>query len=431
MKDDRKNSNMKLYVLSYLVQGMFGGFWSMFLPVYLENELKLTSMLIFWIPLFSKLPIILKPVFANLSDRADTKPYYRKYYMITGVVLFIVSIIIAGIIPPVEYLFLFSLMIFLAYLGTTLFDAIIDSLMVYSLHTSKERKKTTAFFMVSNNIGNIIATMIFGGIEVYSDLSGFSALFLGCGIIAVPILVLIIKMQENRLGKIKNIEKEAEESESKLQDKTKNKEELSNPHLKNQKLVVILTLFFALLLNGDMLSDWVYEPYIRDTFGADEFAVFSLWVGLLSILMIVGYLIAIKIGEGKDKKALSSQKYLSLLLVIFGIYYLIIPILNLSELIIVTIVIQLLSGITYILFLNVFMYLSQILRKQMKGTIYQLFLMVFAISKGLFASLGLILKAESSPTNVFIISSIPMFVSGVLILIIRHIIKTNNKKTKK
>lgn len=407
--------NKASYLLSYMVQGVFSATLGTYLPIYLQDELSVGAVTLSIISFLAYFPLVLKPALAILGDQRPLNGYKRKYWVIIGTASFIICCLIAGNIPTDEYIILFTAIITLGYFAVAMFDANLDGLMVDTLIRSKQRIPTVVLFMIFSQFGTMLASFAFGFASDIGSVNQYLFMFTFCGILAVILHLLTYWLNEPRIG---------ESEEESVNEGDDAEQSYIEPHLSISRTFIIASIIFALFLNADKMSDWVIEPYITDRFGSGAFLTYNDWIAFFSMFTIVGYLVALFLAKRKDPNSVRSQKVLIILLIAFAVYYIMFPFLTLNGLIIITAAIVLAGGMAMIQFIDLFMVMSQRLKTNKKGAVYQVYLAMFTLGKLVARPLGTFLTSWIPAGTVILLCAVPMLISSAALWVVsKEIIK--------
>lgn len=387
------------YLLSYAIQGMYGLLLGTYLPVYVSDILHINPAHIVVLTLIIYLPVILKPVLGIFSD---TLKSLQKPTIIAGCLLFMGSAFLCFAIDASTNISAFGVLIFLSFLGLALMDVNFDTIMVNTLREGYKRSKNLSLIMVFNQIGALVGSFI---ASATAGVLSYIILFPVSACISIGLLVLSFTLPRTTI--FEDLPKEIQNDVTSL------------PNTAPRKIYLRIYLFgilFLLFLNGDRMSDWILEPYVNGI-SPGLFDVYKQWLQLFIILGILGYLIAPFLIDKKDRLCIRSQRIIVFLLIIFAVYWILFPLVNFTGILILQGVIFFLGGISYILFLDVFMLVSQIGRSRFKGTIYQVFLALFQIGLWISVPLGVWLASIFPIKAVFMLCAVPSLISAFLMSI--------------
>ncbi|MHA1340903.1 MAG: MFS transporter [Promethearchaeota archaeon] len=450
---------------SYLVQGIYYTFFGMFLPVYLINYLGLEEDIVALVPFVSFIPVISKPLLSILSDRFPIKGFHRKYYATIGSFIFIFSVFTSSFTSPILSFLIFTFLQFGAYLGMALIDVSLDGLMVDQLQTQQDRMNTISIFTIFSTLGGFITTMFYSKLKEISDLVKFNSLFIVAAVVALPLLILTLiiyeepaqnainkNIQQNKNNSLKNnkshnpndnlndklnknkTEIKQDKKQGNEQENQNKRSKLSDSEHNAQKIkiipfrVIIAIVIFVLFLNADKLSDWILEPFLVEKFGQETFdSVYSSWVSIFYFLTIIGYLFNIILGKKNSNRGIiASKNILTISLIIFAIYWFLFPILDITGLLILVAIINFLSGVALVQFINIFVVIAQTISKRSKATIYQLINALYAIGSWIPVPLGLLLTNVLPKTVILAICGIPMLICALTLNIFINFFAENN-----
>lgn len=384
------------YILSYAIQGMYGLMLGTYLPVYISDVLHINPARIVLLTLIAYLPVVLKPVLGMAFDALGS---LRKLFIISGCVLFIGSSLGSFFIDAGAEINGFAFFIFLSFLGLTVIDVNFDTIMVNTLRDTDTRVKNIALIMIANQFGGLLGVLI---VNLTSGVLAYTILFLVSAIITIGLLVVSTGLSKDLI---------------RLNSNTEDRKEIMLPPNVSKNIVSRIYLFgmlFALFLNGDRMSDWILEPYINGM-GSGLFDVYSAWLQLFIVFSILGYLVALAIRDKQDPYSRKSQKILVILLIVIAVYWILFPLVNFTGILILQAIIFLLGGISYILFLDIFMLVSQIGKSRFRGTIYQIFLAIFQIGLWISVPLGIWLSNVIPIKFVFMFCAVPCLCSALFL----------------
>lgn len=383
------------YLLSYAIQGMYGLMLGTYLPVYISDFLHINPTHIVLLTLIAYLPVVLKPLLGMAFDALGS---FQKLFIIAGCVLFIGSSLGSFFIDASANINGFAIFIFLSFLGLTIIDVNFDTIMVNTLRETDTRVKNIALIMIANQFGGLLSVLI---VNLTSGVLAYTILFLVSAIITIGLLVVSMGLSKNLNDSIR--------ADDIAQDREKTMFPQNIPKITMSK-IYLFGILFALFLNGDRMSDWILEPYINGM-GSGLFDVYSSWLQLFIVFSIVGYLVALAVRDKQDPYSRKSQKILMYLLSIFVVYWILFPLVNFTGILVLQAIIFFLGGIAYILFLDIFMFVSQIGRSRFGGTIYQIFLALFQIGLWISVPFGIWLASVIPIKIVFMFCAAPCLLS--------------------
>lgn len=375
---------------------MYGLMLGTYLPVYISDVLHINPAHIVVLTLIAYLPVVLKPVLGMACDALGS---FRKLFILAGCVLFIGSSLGSFFIDAIANINGFAIFIFLSFLGLTVIDVNFDTIMVNTLRDDDTRVKNIALIMIANQFGGLLGVLI---VNLTSGVLAYTILFLFSALITIGLLIVSTGLSKDLI---------------RLDSNAEDRKEIMLPPNVPKNIVSRIYLFgmlFALFLNGDRMSDWILEPYINGM-GSGLFDMYSAWLQLFIVFSILGYLVALAIRDKHDPYSRKSQKILMYLLGIFAVYWILFPLVNFTGILVLQAIIFLLGGISYILFLDIFMLVSQIGKSRFRGTIYQIFLAIFQIGLWISVPLGIWLASVIPIKIVLMLCAVPVIISAIFL----------------
>jgi len=229
------------------------------------------------------------------------------------------------------------------------------------------------------------------------------------------LLVISFLLKEYPVSELQNIKLNFQKKEITQENNDNNKEKIP-------QVAIICIILFAFFLNFDRMSDWIMEPYLVKKFGKTMFDnYFAFWIGIFYVLTIIGYLINIILA--RKPKPLITYKILIICFFIFALYWFLFPFLNPTLLIIAIGSVNLIAGVVYIQYINVFFISSQKTSIKLKSTFYQILGAIYVFGSKIPIPLGLWLTNLLSKQMILFLCGIPMLICAILLNYLKKYLK--------
>jgi MFS family permease len=204
MIDISNRSSLKYFLFSslYFSEGIMYGLGMLILPTALKEQgmdIGLATLLIG----ISWIPWIVKFFWGGIVDYFHK--HGRKKFIIIGGAVGAICYFILTIVDPIEYTYLFIILLTIAHLGVVFLDVSADAWAI-EISKPRERGKINASMFGGLFLGTAIATVLFGSI-VHNI--GFYFMFPVAGLITLLIIIYpllvkekIVLIQKRKIGKI-------------------------------------------------------------------------------------------------------------------------------------------------------------------------------------------------------------------------------------
>ncbi len=395
------NVNYASFIFIYLVYSSIFVFLNNYFPILFFDVLNINRIILALMQFLAYSILLLRPLFAAITDKYSINGYQRKYYIIFSGYIFVLLYILMGL--TLGNILLFGFLLLLIFVSSTMLDVSTKSLII-DIAPSDELKKRSFFFItVGDSLGRALPYFLFLLLmnNIYS-LSSWINFFMGTFIFLLPligILPFINEKNSSRTSSLIDISQEDEVQDSIIQE-----------NYSNLKLVFILLSIFVLFAFSDTIFAYPFFPYLLDRFGAFNFNFFNL-------LLIFNFLLSIMstaIGTFLMKR-IEPKRILVCLIPLIGIIYIFYIIVDFGLFIILYIAANSLATITN---LNISVYIMKF-KKSNRSVYFHLIASFRNLSIFIFLPLGTLLSTYVITEYLIIIGAILLNISLIPLLFIK------------
>ncbi|MFX1420133.1 MAG: MFS transporter [Promethearchaeota archaeon] len=344
--------------------------------------------------------LLLRPLFAAITDKYKIKGYQRKYYMILSGYVFAVIYILMGL--TLNNILLFGVFLLFIFISSTMLDVSTKSLIIDISPSDEIKKKSFFYITVGDSLGRALPYFLFLLLmnNIYS-LNSWITFFMVTFTFLLPLIGILPFINEKN-------EKESNVLEISRRNDVKN---LNNQvDYPNFKLVFILICIFVLFAFSDTIFAYPFFPYLLNKFGTLNFNFFNLFLIFYFLLSILSTAIGTFL-----MKRIESKKILLTLIPLIGIIYIFYTIVDFTLFIVLYVIANSLATITN---LNISVYIMKF--KKTNKTIYFHLIASFRnLSIFIFLPLGTLLSTFIITEYLIIIGAILLNFSLIPLILIK------------
>jgi MFS family permease len=290
--------NYILFFYTYFAINVVFIIVNVFLPVYFFNVFNVSRVELAFIQFFAYLSLFSKPLIAIYFDKERSNMrllvIISSIGMITSFLLFILNL---------SLLIVFGIFLAIYFVCASIVRVAIDKIFVSCSPDNKSKDRNSAYMQVGAITGallpNVFAIILFT--DIYS-VPLWNIFFLVSIISVFPIIIIISMVRFDIYG----IEEE-------------NKRE----KVQINKRGIILVSILLFLIYADNIYQYPLEPWILDTYGAENITLILIFFGIVILLNAVGVILA-----GIFSNKFDRIKVLFIASLIFGILLIIAPFTN-------------------------------------------------------------------------------------------------------
>ncbi|MFX1309225.1 MAG: hypothetical protein ACFE8C_05945 [Promethearchaeota archaeon] len=376
-KNDSKsnfNINYTSFIFIYLAYSSIFVFLNNYFPILFFDVLNINRFILSLIQFLAYSILLLRPIFAALTDKYRVKGYQRKFFIISSGYIFVLIYIIMGL--TFNNILLFGIFLLLIFLSSTMLDVSTKSLIIDISPSDEIKKKSFFFITVGDSLGRAIPYFLFLLLmnNIYS-LNSWNAFFMCSFIFLLPLIGILPFINENNeiTSNLIEISKSEDFKSSNGQD----------PY-PNFKLLFMLLCIFVLFAFSDVIFAYPFFPYLLNKFGSINFNFFNLFLMFYFILSISSTAIGTFL-----MKRIEAKKILLILIPLIGILYILYTIVDFSFFVIIYVIANSLATITN---LNITVYIMKF-KKSNKTIYFHLIASFRNLSIFIFLPLGTLLSS--------------------------------------
>ncbi|MFX1280643.1 MAG: hypothetical protein ACFFA3_14805 [Promethearchaeota archaeon] len=301
------NVNHISFVFIYLVYSSVFVFLNSYFPILFFDVLNINRIILAFIQFLAYSVILLRPVFASITDRYKLNGYQRKYYIIFSGYILALIYMLMGL--TYQNMIIFGVLLLLVFLSGTMLDVSTKSLILDISPTDDVKKKAFFFVLCGDALGRFFPFLLYSTLisDVYS-ITSWMTFFIFSYMFLFPLLVFLPFINENGRSK----------SNSQIAHPVcTNLIESENEILyKNLKTVYILLCIFTFFAFSDAIFTYPFFPWLLGKFGINNFKIFNLFLIFYFLLSIMSSGIAAFL-----IKRIKSKKLIFVLMPIVGLAY--------------------------------------------------------------------------------------------------------------
>ncbi|MFW9875311.1 MAG: hypothetical protein ACFFG0_19565 [Candidatus Thorarchaeota archaeon] len=308
------NVNNISYVFIYLVYSSIFVFLDNYFPILFFNVLNINRIILALLQFLAYSVLLLRPVFASITDKYRINGYQRKYYIIFSGY----SLAFAYILMCLHFtnIYAFGLLLLFIYISCTMLDVSTKSLIIDISPSNEIKKRNFFFIVVGEALGKFFPFLLYFFLinDVYS-INAWKILIFCSYIFLIPLLSILPFIREFNQGK-----------QHKINDNSKNfKVYESNDFVKTAYTKITLTLLwiFVFFAFSDAIFGYAFFPFLLNRFGSEKFHLFN-------FILIFYFLISITSSSVASFfiKRTEPKKIILILMPVIGIvyvFYIIVP----------------------------------------------------------------------------------------------------------
>ena len=293
MKTTKRNYIIFFY--TYFAMNVVFIIVNVYLPVYFFNVLNVNRVELAFVQLFAYLSLFSRPLIALYFDKERS---HMKMVVIISSIGMVVSFLL--FILNLSLLIIFGIFLAIYFICAAIMRVAIDKIFVNSSLDDKSKDRYSAYMQVGAITGalfpNVFAIVFFT--DIYS-VPLWNIFFL-VGIIAVFPIIIVSSIIQFEITGIEEVNKSE-------------KEQIN-------KRGIILISIALFLIYADNIYQYPLEPWILDTYGAENFTLILIFFGIVIILNGVGVILA-----GIFSNRFERIKVLFLASLVYGILLIIAP----------------------------------------------------------------------------------------------------------
>jgi MFS family permease len=394
------NVNYISYVLIYLAYSSVFVFLNTYFPILFFNVLDINRFMLALLQFFAYSILLLRPVFAAITDKYRIKGYQRKYYIIFSCYFFAFIYILLGF--SFTNILSFSFLLLLIFLSGTMLDVSTKSLII-DISPTKEKKKQAFYFITfGQSLGNALPLFLYLFIinDIYS-INSWSILFISSYVILIPLISIVPFIREKNHCKSQFIE------DAEISDFNYSRDLLHPP---NFKKVLVLLCIFIFLAFSDVIFVYPFFPFLLNKFGTIKFNIFNFLLTFYFLISIMSSTIGTFI-----IKRIKPKKIILTLIPIIGSLYILYTFVNFTLFILLYFIGCSLATITN---LNISVYIMKF-KKGNKSLYFHLIASFKNLSFFIFLPLGTLLSNFISTEYIIIIGAILLNFSIIPLIFIK------------
>lgn len=271
------NVNHVSFVFIYLVYSSIFVFLNNYFPILFFEVLNINRIILALIQFLAYSVILLRPVFASITDKYKINGFQRKYYIIFSGYILAILYMIMGL--TYRNMIIFGILLLLVFLSGTMLDVSTKSLIMDISPTDEIKRKTFFFVLCGDALGRFFPFLLYTTLinDVYS-INSWMTFFIFSYMVLFPLLGFLPFINENG------------HSNPEI-NKTMNNPDLirSDNKLPNQKLktIFILLCIFTFFAFSDAIFSYPFFPWLLGKFGDIKFKIFNFLLIFYFILSIL------------------------------------------------------------------------------------------------------------------------------------------------
>jgi len=299
------NVNYLSYVLIYLVYSSIFVFLNTYFPVLFFDVLGINRIILAFIQFLAYSVLLLRPVFASITDKYKINGYQRKYYILSSGYALAFIYIFLGF--TFNNILIFGVFLFFIYISSTMLDVSTKSLIIDISPNSEIKKRNFFFIFVGEALGKSFPFFLYFFLinDVYS-INSWKTLIIYSYLLLVPLLFILPFIKEdNQINTDKIIKTPIKPNIS---------DDLNFPTY--SKTTLVLLCVFVFLAFSDSIFSFVFFPFLLNKFGSDNFSLFNFFLIFCFLISITSS----SIGSFIIKKT-KPKKIIFILMPVIGIIY--------------------------------------------------------------------------------------------------------------
>lgn len=294
------------FILIYLGYSSIFVFLNTYFPILFFDVLNVNLFLIALIQFFAYSILLLRPIFATITDKYKIRGYQRKYYIIfSGYTLVLIYILIGF---TFNNILIFGIFLFLIYISSTMLDVSTKSLIIDISPTNEIRRRHLFFIFVGEALGKFFPFFLYFLLinDLYS-ISSWETLIFCSYLLLIPLLSVLPFISEINQPKPKTIQNS---------EKFYNFKCLNLKSSLNSKTTLIFLCIFIFFAFSDVIFIYPFFPFLLNKFGIINFNFFNFMLIFYFIISITSS----AIGSFLIKRT-NPKKIIFILIPVIGIIY--------------------------------------------------------------------------------------------------------------
>jgi len=395
------NVNYVSYIFIYLVYSSTFVFLENYFPILFFNVLNVNRIILAFLQFLAYSVLLLRPVFASITDKYKINGYQRKYYIIfSGYSLAFIYIIMGFYFTNI---FVFGFFLLLLYISITMLDVSTKSLVIDISPSNESRKRNLFFILVGEALGKFFPFLLYFFLinDVYS-VNSWKTLISYSYLLLIPLLSILPFIKEFNQEKHDKINENSERLKISESDDFE-----ETPYTKLTLILLCVFVFFAF---SDAIFGYSFFPFLLNKFGSENFNLFN-------FILIFYFLISIASSSVASFfiKRTEPKKIILFLIPVIGIIYMLYTIVPFTYFTILYFVGCSLGTITNI---NISIYIMKF-KKGAKSVYFHLILSFRHLSIFIFLPLGTILSSFITSEYLIITGAILLNLSLLPLTLIR------------
>ncbi|MFX1327082.1 MAG: MFS transporter [Promethearchaeota archaeon] len=301
------NVNFVSYVFIYLVYSSIFVFLNNYFPILFFDILDINRLILALMQFLAYSILLLRPIFAVITDKYRIKGYQRKYYIISSGYALALTYIFLGL--SISNILIFGVMLILIYISSTMLDVSTKSLVIDDSPNNEIKKKYLFFIFVGEALGKFFPFFLFFLLinDIYS-INSWETLIICSFILLIPLLSILPFIIENNQKKPQVIENA---------EKFDISNEIDSQFSPSSKITFILLCIFVFFAFSDVIFIYPFFSFILNKFGLDNFNLFNFFLTFYFLISITSSAIGSFI-----IKRIKPKKIIFILIPVIGIIYL-------------------------------------------------------------------------------------------------------------
>lgn len=392
--------NYVSFVCIYLVYSSIFVFLNTYFPILFFDVLNINRFILAFMQFLAYSILLLRPVFAAITDKYKIHGYQRKYYIILSGYSLALIYILTGLF--FTNVFVFGVFLFLIFISSTMLDVSTKSLII-DISPSNETKKHYLFcIFVGEALGKFFPFFLYFFLinDVYSKSSWEN--FISCSyLFLIPLLSILPFIKE-----INQFKPQIIENSENFNISSRNDVKI----FPFSKLTFILFCIFIFFAFSDVIFAYPLFPFLLNKFGSEKFNLFNFFLLFYFLLSIMSS----AIGSFLIKRT-EPKKIILILIPVVGIIYMLYTVVSFTFFTILYFIGCSLATITN---LNISVYMMKF-KKGNKSIYFHLIASFRQLSIFIFLPFGTLLSGTITTEYLIIIGAILLNISLIPLTLIK------------
>ncbi|MBA7526076.1 hypothetical protein ES705_18236 [subsurface metagenome] len=300
-------ANYISYTFIYLAYSSIFVILNNYFPILFFEVLNINRIILAFIQFLAYSVLLLRPLFASITDKYKINGYQRKYYIIFSGYSLAILYIFMGF--TFNSILIFGSFLFLIYMSCTMLDVSTKSLILDISPNSETKKKNFFFIFVGQALGGSLPFFLYFFLinDVYS-INSWKTLIFCSYFFLIPLLCTLPFIRENNQHDTENVIKKS------INSNISHNNELNFP--KYTRTTLVLLCVFIFLAFSDSIFAYAFFPFLLNKFGQDSFSLFNFFLIFCFLISITSS----SIGSFVIKKT-KPKKIIFILTPVIGIIY--------------------------------------------------------------------------------------------------------------